>query len=44
MEDCILYLVAKREGVDYLIMRNKKDFIEVELPILSPSEFLAMIL
>ena len=44
MEDCIQSLVAKREGVDYLITRNKKDFIEADIPILSPSEFLAIIL
>ena len=44
MEDCIQYLVAKRERVDYLITRNKKDFLGADIPILSPSDFLAMIL
>ena len=26
MEDCVQYLVAKREEADYLITRNEKDF------------------
>lgn len=44
MEDCVQYLVAKREKVDYLITRNEKDFSDSDIPVLSPSEFLDMIL
>lgn len=44
MEDCVQYLVAKREEVDYLITRNEKDFSDSDIPVLSPSEFLDMIL
>ena len=44
MEDCVQYLVAKREEADYLITRNEKDFSDSDIPVLSPSEFLDMIL
>lgn len=44
MEDCVQYLVAKREEADYLITRNEKDFSNSDIPVLSPSEFLDMIL
>ena len=44
MEDCVQYLVAKREEVDYLITRNEKDLPDSDIPVLSPSEFLDMIL
>ena len=44
MEDCVQYLVAKREEVDYLITRNEKDFLDSDIPVLSPSDFLDMIL
>ena len=44
MEDCVQYLVAKREEVDYLITRNEKDFSDSDIPVLSPSEILDMIL
>lgn len=44
MEDCTQYWAAKREKVDYIITRNEKDFIHSEIPVLSPSRFLAMYL
>lgn len=44
MEDCVQYLVAKREEADYLITRNEKDFSDSDIPVLNPSEFLDMIL
>ena len=44
MEDCVQYLVAKREEVDYLITRNEKDFLDSDIPVLSPSKFLDMVL
>ena len=30
MEDCVQYLVAKREEADYLITRNEKDFSDLK--------------
>jgi|AntRauTorckE6833_2_1112554.scaffolds.fasta_scaffold04710_2 predicted nucleic acid-binding protein len=40
-EDAIHYYTARASGCDAIITRNRKDFTESTLPILSPSEFLA---
>jgi predicted nucleic acid-binding protein len=40
-EDAIQYHCAKENACDAIITRNRKDFTESTLPILSPAEFLA---
>lgn len=41
-EDCLLATCAKNIHCDYIITRNKKDFINFDVPLLEPSEFLDM--
>jgi len=40
-EDAIHYQAAKAADCDAIITRNKKDFKDADLPVLSPQEFLA---
>ncbi len=42
-EDNIQFYSAKAMQVDYLITRNKKDFVQNELPVVTPEEFLRVI-
>jgi predicted nucleic acid-binding protein len=39
-EDALQYLCAKANKADYIITRNKKDFVKSEIEILSPQEML----
>ena len=39
-EDTIQYFCAKENKLDYIITRNKKDFPNSEISVLSPIEFL----
>ena len=39
-EDAVQYSVAESNNVDYIITRNKKDFEEHDIPIMTPREFL----
>lgn len=39
-EDCLVATCAKSIHCDYIITRNKKDFEEFDIPILTPNEFL----
>ena len=42
-EDAIQHFTAKAEGdVSAIITRNKSDYADSEIPVLSPDEFLAM--
>ena len=41
-EDATQYGTAIEVGVDYIVTRNKKDFVNSEIPVLSPSEFFAL--
>lgn len=41
-EDAMQYYAALSKKVDYLITRNKKDFIGSDLQIVTPLEFLAI--
>jgi predicted nucleic acid-binding protein len=41
-EDAIQYYSAVRADVDYIITRNKKDFLKTDMPLLTPKEFLAI--
>ena len=41
-EDAVQYSVAKRLKAKYIITRNKKDFANSEIPVVSPAEFIAL--
>lgn len=43
-EDAVQYFAAKGENVDYIITRNAKNFSFSSIPVLSPGEFLDLIL
>lgn len=42
-EDNIQFYSAKAMQVDYLITRNKKHFVQQEIPVVTPNEFLRII-
>ena len=39
-EDCVQYQSASAAKVDFIITRNKKDFENTNIPVLTPVEFL----
>lgn len=39
-EDAMQYYSAIRENADCIITRNKKDFIESQIPVYEPDEFI----
>lgn len=41
-EDAVQYSVAKKIKAKYIITRNKKDFANSEIPVVSPAEFIAL--
>ncbi|MCL2084102.1 MAG: PIN domain-containing protein [Oscillospiraceae bacterium] len=41
-EDSVLAATAKREKADYIVTRNKKDFISSPIPAVEPEELLAL--
>lgn len=43
-EDCLMATCAKSIHCDYIITRNKKDFEEFDIPLLTPTEFLQQLL
>ena len=44
MEDCVQYLSARQAGTDCIISRNVTDFVEADLPVMTPVEVLSTIL
>ena len=40
-EDAVQFITAKENGADFIITRNKKDFITSDIPCMSPTEFIA---
>ena len=44
IEDCVQYLVAKREAVDVILTRNEKDFLLSDIQVQNPSSFLNAVL
>jgi predicted nucleic acid-binding protein len=42
-EDAIQYFSAVQSDADYLVSRNPKHFKKVDLPILTPDEFIAVL-
>ncbi len=42
-EDAINYFTARRHGIESMITRNIRDFKRSEIPVLTPSEYLARI-
>jgi predicted nucleic acid-binding protein len=43
-EDAILAATAKREGADFIVTRNERDFTDSPIPAISPTGFLALFL
>jgi predicted nucleic acid-binding protein len=43
-EDAMQYFSAKHEDIDYIITRNKKDFIASDIPVFEPQEFVDYLL
>ena len=41
-EDALIAYAAKRNGVDLIVTRNKRDFAEGPVPALSPREFVEL--
>ena len=41
-EDAVITTIAQREKVDYIITRNKKDFVKSIVPVITPNEFLKL--
>lgn len=41
-EDCVQFECSKQICADYIITRNKKDFVNPLIPILEPKEFLSL--
>lgn len=39
-EDCLVAVCAKSIHCDYIVTRNKKDFQDFEIPLLTPAELL----
>ena|ERR1700761_391487 len=39
-EDTVQYFAAMKAGADVIITRNKKDYIQSEIPVLNAEEFL----
>ncbi|MCR5778215.1 MAG: PIN domain-containing protein [Lachnospiraceae bacterium] len=39
-EDCLQDKCAKAAGCDYIVTANIKDFVQSEVPAISPAEFL----
>lgn len=40
-EDAVQYISARNAKADYIITRNQKDFKKSEIPVLTPTQFLA---
>ena len=41
-EDAVQYYVALEEKAEYLVTRNKKDFVSKQIPIVTPQEYIAI--
>ena len=39
-EDCVQFVVALHQRMDYIITRNAKDFEDNSIPVISPEEYL----
>lgn len=42
-EDCVQYMTGKNNRVDYIITANLKDYAETSLPVMTPEEWVQMI-
>ena len=41
-EDAVQYYVALEQKTEYLVTRNKKDFVSKQIPIVTPQEYIAI--
>ena len=39
-EDCVQFVIALHQRMDYIITRNAKDFEDNSIPVISPEEYL----
>ena len=39
-EDCVQFVVALHQRMDYIVTRNAKDFEDNSIPVISPEEYL----
>ena len=44
IEDCIQSFIAERECTDFIITRNKKDFVQSQVNAITPKEFIGKFL
>ena len=42
-EDCVQYMTGKNNRVDYIITANQKDYTDASLPVMTPEEWVQMI-
>lgn len=42
-EDAVQYYAALEQKVDYLVTRNKKDYVAPQIPVITPQEFIAVV-
>ena len=42
-EDAVQYATGESIAVDYIVTRNKKDFVSSSLPVVNPDELLALL-
>ena len=40
-EDAVQFITAKESNVEYIITRNKADYVTSDIPCISPTEFIA---
>jgi len=43
-EDAVQYVAGKSIKVDYIVTRNKADFVSATLPVVSPDELLSLLI
>lgn len=41
-EDAVQYYVALEQKVDYIVTRNKKDYVNTQIPVVTPQEYIAV--
>jgi len=40
-EDAVQFMIAREEGMDFIVTRNIKDSRHSPIPVLTPSQFIA---
>ncbi len=42
-EDAVMIATASRSGMDYIVTRNIKDYVNSSVPVMTPAEFICMV-